>query len=898
MSSERLDAAIELARRGWAVLPLWPMAGGLCACPAAGRCEWPGKHPAIDAWREAATTVEAAVRALWRPRPGAWVGVATGAPSGVWVLDIDLLPPGAERPGGSVGIAGPTALARLQEAHGVLPSTLRSRTGSGGLHLWWRMPADGGDIRNRGRLRLDGQRTGLDVRGTGGYVVAPPSGHYSGGVYAWEGELSEPAEAPGWLIELVRPRATVAVGPWRGAGDVGGSGRARPHEVAWAAAALRRACDEVARAQPGARHGEALRAAMTVGGLLWALDGSQARAALVDAALHAYGGDEGRRAEIERAVDGALQKGMEAPLTVPDRPAPRDVARDEQARRHGGGDGLLVAPEPDLSTMPALPGEQPGEALVVASEGGEELPEAGLRWQEPAGLPVIKINGTHDRDLVRAAWGALLSAGAGVYRQDGELVRVVEGDDGAARIESLGRSALLGLLGQVADWVTVRQPKAGEVSRGGVVSVPSPVPPRVAETMIASPIAGLPVLTRIVGAPRYVRGADGQPVLLDRPGYHAAGQLWLQGPVPRRERMSVAEAVEFLRGDWLRDVSWMHGGAPGSDYADGGQDEAAAFGWLLAGFASRLIDTSLPGLFIGASRQGSGKTTLAQALLIALNGSPVMPIPWDGSEEEIKKELITAVAGGSPIFIDNLKRRFDNATFEAISTGDGISHRAMHTHKSAVLSTKGMSVIITGNGADFSRDAGRRFVACMLDCGMENPDDRVFSRNLKRFTIDNLGRIQSACFRLIDAGLTAGCGGLQQGETHNATYAGVAEVVRPALRLMGLSRAWLRPVAEISPQEVGWRALIVDWAEAGGERRTAEQLLAVVREQTLDVGLGDGAGPQAMAAALRKRAGQTWSTPSGPVRLATAARGGWALTTRGGREVGRGTVLDFGRGAR
>ena len=899
MSDYYLEAALGLARRGWAVLPVAPMVAGACVCPAGGGCKSPGKHPAVDGWREAATAQEAGVRALWAARPGSWVGVATGRPSGVWVLDVDLSPPGPEQPGGSRGISGPAALALMQEQHGVLPTTLRARTGSGGLHLWWRMPADGGDLVNRGRLRWDGQRTGLDVRGTGGYVVAPPSGHYSGGVYAWEG-AAEIAEAPSWLIELVRPRVAVASGPWRGAGEIGGSGRARPHEVAWAAAALRRACEEVARAQPGARHGAVLRAAMTVGGLLWALDGAATRAALVDAALHAYGGDDGRRAEIERAIDGALVKGSESPLRVPDRPAPIDLAREEQARRYGGGDGSILAPVPDLSAVPGLPYAEPGQEEpprpVVDGVTEEREADPALRWEEPAALPVIRTNGVHDRDLVRAAWGALSAAGVGVYRRDGELVRVVDGDDGAGRIESLGRAALLGLLGQVADWVLVRQPKAGEVSRGGQVSVPSPVPPRVAEMMLASPVAGLPVLTRIVGAPRYVRGADGRPMLLDRSGYHAAGQLWLQGPVPRRVPMSVSEAVATLRGDWLGDVAWKNGPPPGAGDEEGGQDEAAAFGWLLAGLTARLTDSSLPGLFIGASKQGTGKTTLAQALLIALNGAPVMPTPWDGSDEEVKKELIAAVNSGAPIFIDNLKRRFDHATFEAIMTGDGISYRTMHTHKHAVASTKGMSVVVTGNGGDFSRDAGRRMVVCMLDCGLENPDEREFSRNLKRWTLDNLGRIQSACFRLIEAGLAAGDGDAREGETHNATYSEVGRVVRPALRLMGLSGAWLRPVAEISPQEVGWRSLILQWAEDGGERRTAEQVLAVVREQTLEVGLGDGAGPQAMATALRKRAGQTWSTPNGPVKLAASTRGGWALTTRDGLPVGRGTVLDFGRG--
>jgi hypothetical protein len=782
----------------------------------------------------------------------------------------------------------------------VLPTTLRARTGSGGLHLWFKMPADGLDITNRGRLRWDGQRTGLDVRGTGGYVVAPPSGHYSGGTYAWEGS-AEVAEAPAWLIELVRPKAApVSAGPWQGVGEAGGSGRARDHEVAWARAALGRGCQEIVRSPAGARHGAILKAAETIGGLLWALDAAHGRAALVEAGLHAYGGDQGKRAEIERAIDGALAHGALSPLTVPDRPAPLDLAREEQARRYGGGDGSILAPVPDLSTVPSLPYAEPEEAQEappVRDVGQEEdRPAPGLRWEEPAALPVIQVNRVQDRELIRAAWAALAAAGAGVYRRDGELVRIVDGDDGAARIEALSNEALTGILGKVADWVTVRQPKGNEISKGGNFYEAAAVPVRLAGLMRAEPIAGLPVLTRIVGAPRYVRGADGRPTLLDRPGYHDAGQLWLQGPVPRRPSMSVAEAVGFLRSDWLGDVPWQHSAPHGAAEEDGGQDEAAAFGWLLAGFTARLIDAQLPGLLVGAAKQGTGKTTLAQALLIALCGSEVNPIPWEGSDETISKELLTAVNSGKPVFIDNLKRRFDHAMFEGMMTSKGISYRTMHTHQNAVASTKGMSVVVTANGGELSRDVSRRMVVCMLDCGREDPDEREFTRNLLTWTTQNLGRIHAACFRLIEAGLAAGDGRAREDERHNATYAEVAEVVRPALRLMGLSRAWLRPVAGISPEEAGWRSLILRWASEGAEPMTVEQVMSMVQERTLAVGLADGAGKHAMAKLLRQRAGQVWNTPNGPVRLQADSRGGWVLTTRDGLPVGRGTVLDFGRG--
>ena len=121
------------------------------------------------------------------------VGVATGRPSGVWALDVDPRHGGHE------------TMRALVAQHGDLPPTRTHRTPGGGWHHFWTMPADG-DVRNSvGRIG-----PGVDVRGTGGYVAAPPTVRETtpdavGGAYAVE--LDVPAvEAPGWLLGLARPR--------------------------------------------------------------------------------------------------------------------------------------------------------------------------------------------------------------------------------------------------------------------------------------------------------------------------------------------------------------------------------------------------------------------------------------------------------------------------------------------------------------------------------------------------------------------------------------------------------------------------------------------------------------------------------------------------------------------
>lgn len=159
--------------RGWAVLPLhvprFTPAGTLadppCSCRRPG-CGAPGKHPRVrwERFRERAPD-PGDVESWFRRWPRANVGIVTGLVSGVVVLDIDPRNGGEE------------SLRELEEAHGPLPATATVRTGGGGRHLWF--AAEGAVAATRPVA------PGLDVKGEGGVVVAPPSIHASGRAYEW-----------------------------------------------------------------------------------------------------------------------------------------------------------------------------------------------------------------------------------------------------------------------------------------------------------------------------------------------------------------------------------------------------------------------------------------------------------------------------------------------------------------------------------------------------------------------------------------------------------------------------------------------------------------------------------------------------------------------------------------
>lgn len=192
-----LQEALRYAARGWRVLPLHsPIAQG-CSCGM--KCDNIGKHPRIVRGLKGATTNAAIVRGWWEQWPNANVGIATGLASGIIVLDID-------------GEDGQNSL-KLLEASEQLPRTLRAHSGRvgpdgerNGHHFYFTLP-NRVDLRNSaGRLGK-----GLDVRASGGYIVAPPSLHSSRLRYEWHCDGSTIVEAPQWLIARASKPALASV---------------------------------------------------------------------------------------------------------------------------------------------------------------------------------------------------------------------------------------------------------------------------------------------------------------------------------------------------------------------------------------------------------------------------------------------------------------------------------------------------------------------------------------------------------------------------------------------------------------------------------------------------------------------------------------------------------------
>lgn len=163
------EEAMRIAReRRFAVLPVHSVdISGACSCYLGASCSSAGKHPMISSWTTEATHDEGTIERWWTLWPAANIGIATGAKSGVFVVDIDPRNDGFN------------SLDELRERIGELPSTLTVTTGSGGLHFYFKLPVQS-EVQCKVALF-----PGIDIKGEGGMVVAPPSLHKSGNRYEW-----------------------------------------------------------------------------------------------------------------------------------------------------------------------------------------------------------------------------------------------------------------------------------------------------------------------------------------------------------------------------------------------------------------------------------------------------------------------------------------------------------------------------------------------------------------------------------------------------------------------------------------------------------------------------------------------------------------------------------------
>ncbi|MCX6734315.1 MAG: bifunctional DNA primase/polymerase [Candidatus Peregrinibacteria bacterium] len=159
MNNELLFQALEYLNSGFSIIPI-----GIDKKPLLGWTRFQTKRPTENEVREWFDKYENI----------AGIAIVTGAISGVVVVDVEK--------GGKIDD---------------LPKTVMSQSGGDGFHLYYKYDPQ---YPRRNSTRI---RDLTDIRGNGGYIIAPPSLHESGKKYTWQTTMNREDlnDFPSWLLD-------------------------------------------------------------------------------------------------------------------------------------------------------------------------------------------------------------------------------------------------------------------------------------------------------------------------------------------------------------------------------------------------------------------------------------------------------------------------------------------------------------------------------------------------------------------------------------------------------------------------------------------------------------------------------------------------------------------------
>ena len=752
-----------------------------------------GRHEGGQGFKDASAD-PADIERMFGHRGAELIGVPTGEASGWDVLDLDYR-------------SGAEAF-ELANQHR-MPETRVHETQSGGRHLVF-LHAPG--VRNS----ASSIAPGVDVRGSGGYVIVPPSPGYR--IIS----DAEPCHWPDWLLEFVLPKPVPAVSrPTAGPRPPVASKRLdRFIEVA---------LGKVRAAPDGAKHFTLRNQAILLGGLQHLVGFSDGEAVrwLLDALPD---GVKDMRAAEDTARWG-VEAGKSRPVELEDRPNYVASRPDGHAmpQDHAGPPEINEAsaeppPEDDgyldsLGAPVAEPADQPD---APTRQRRKARPVADTREAEPSDdpRPIIKVSaGKLDR-LATEAERVLKESGLPVFQRGSALVRPITYEVPASRgrttvsagLASMVQASMIDTYAQVARWVRYDARSKAWLATDPPGMVASVHLSR-AGSWTVPPVAG--VITTPTLRP------DGS-VLLE-PGYDAATRLYhvpdptlrLPALTDRPTRRDAEQAVGLL-------VALLASFPFVSPVA-----LSVGLSMLITPIVRGALSVA-PLHAAKASTAGTGKSYLVDLASAIGTGRPCPVAAAAQSPEETEKRLVGLLLSAFPIVsIDNVNGELGGDVLCQAVERPLIRVRPLG--RSDIIEIESRACIYaTGNNLRVAGDMVRRSLVAALDAGMERPELRQFNSDPVAEVLADRGRYVAACLTVVRAYAAAGSPGRLRAL---ASFEDWSDLVRSALVWLGHADpcASMEEAREDDPELTELREVMVAWHDAfASEPRTIRRAIEAV----------------------------------------------------------------------
>lgn len=328
-----------------------------------------------------------------------------------------------------------------------------------------------------------------------------------------------------------------------------------------------------------------------------------------------------------------------------------------------------------------------------------------------------------------------------VFRRGDHLCRLIHGADGRVTVKPFDADAM--------SYEVAKRVDCYRLTDKGDPRYTSPPPDHMRRLLIHQGWQ-LPTLKGIVTAPSL--RTDGS--LLDTPGYDHVSRLFYQ-PMPGLTIHDLPpDPTPTQRRDALNLLWTAIGEFPYADQAS----RANALGLILSCALRPAIAGPVPMALLDATRQGTGKTLLAETATIIGCGTAAPLWPPAREEDEWRKRLMSGLIGGAPaIIFDNLITTLESASLASVLTATEYEDRLLGASKTMRVPVNTV-FLATGNNIHTGADLARRCYRVKLDSQMERPwIGRSFSRVLPNWAIDHRSELLAAALILGRAWFTAGC---------------------------------------------------------------------------------------------------------------------------------------------
>jgi hypothetical protein len=596
---------------------------------------------------------------------------------------------------------GDDPLSRLEADIG---ASLRSApcviTGSGGLHIYTKKPAD---WPTRQSVLPDYQ--GIDFKTSGTQVVAPGSIHPNGKRYQWEygPDATEKTSAPKALLDILKRR---------------------PKAVS---------------AEPGVITPEELEALLAV---LPPEDyrGYNEWLSLMMASHHATAGagcEEFTAWAIsdppftDRSAENAYKWS-----TIDDTGGVTYKTLFSAVQKRDGGAAVLWSVR---------------QEMAVRDFADVEPPENADAYERPQ---IRVIPGELSRVLDEAEQ-ALIAAGEDIFVRGAELVRFARVDS-VDRPDEIRRSAdALVLVPVTYHWLRERMGRAADFLSRPQGAPTKDGPPKLKRSDPTAELAKHLLARQGEWKFRPIRAVLQTPTLtskgelIQEPGYDAASCIYLDvphGAFPRIEdnpsAQDAAHALEILKRP-IRAFPFVTGA------------RAVALSAMLTGLIRPSLEAA-PMHAFDAPAAGTGKSLLVDTVSIITTGKKAPAMAFGASNEETEKRLASAMmAGDQLLMIDNVTRPVEGELLCSMLTQSSVTTRILGKSQMVVLPSTCL-VTVTGNNLTFTNDVSRRVVTCRMDAQVERPDQRRFDFRPTDEALRERPRLVVAALTVLRAYVAAG----------------------------------------------------------------------------------------------------------------------------------------------